>query len=140
MVILVFAVVTGDPRMIWLFSGQNVRIAYTAFSCGLVVYLTYTNLCGLIHKKCQYQNVLKKVQYIKQSIDNAHYMAKINKRPMGHITHLKNHVKSMNTFERSYDYIYYKIGSVVQEEIFKFRECTFAILLSPNVKRCGLSI
>lgn len=51
MVILVFAVVTGDPRMIWLFSGQNVRIAYTAFPCGLVVYLTYTNLCGLIHKK-----------------------------------------------------------------------------------------
>ena len=39
-------------------------------------------------------------------------------------------------------YIYYKIGSVVQEEmIFKFRECTFAILLlSPNEKWCGLSI
>ena len=49
-----------------------------------------------------------------------------NKRPMGHIAHLRNQFKSMNTFERSYDYIYYKIGPVVQEEkIFKFRECTF---------------
>ena len=37
---------------------------------------------------------------------------------------------SSNQFERSYDYIYYKIDSVVQEEeIFKFCECTFAILL-----------
>ena len=46
------------------------------------------------------------------------------------------------TFDQSYDYIYYKIGPVVQEEeIFKFRECTFAILLiSPYVKRCRLSI
>ena len=41
-----------------------------------------------------------------------------------------------------HDYIYYKTGPVVQEEkIFKFRECTFAmLLLSPNEKRCGLSI
>ena len=61
---------------------------------------------------------------------------------MGHIVHLRNQFKSMNTSERSYDYIYYKINPVVQEEkIFKFRECTFAILLlSPNVKRCGFSI
>ena len=67
-----------------------------------------------------------------------------NKRPMGHITHLRNQFKSMNTFEWSYDYIYYKIGPVhvVQaEKIFKFPECTLAILLYfPNVKRCGLSI
>ena len=44
----------------------------------------------------------------------------------------------------NYDHtcIYYKTGPVVQEEkIFKFGENTFAILLlSPNVKRCGLSI
>ena len=58
------------------------------------------------------------------------------------MAHLRNQFKSMNTFEQSYDYIYYKIGTVVQEEkIFKFCECTFAILLvSPNFKRCGLSI
>ena len=31
----------------------------------------------------------------------------------------------MNTFEQSYDNMYYKTGTVVQEEkIFKFRECT----------------
>ena len=61
---------------------------------------------------------------------------------MGHIAHLRNQFKSINTFERSYDYIYYKTGPVVQEEkIFKSRESTFAILLlSPNVKRCELSI
>ena len=60
---------------------------------------------------------------------------------MGHIAHLTHQVKSMNKFERSYDYIYYKTGPVVQEEIFKFRESTFTILLlSPNVKKCGLSI
>ena len=60
---------------------------------------------------------------------------------MGHIAHLRNQFKS-NTFERTYDYLYYKTGPVVQEEkIFKFCESTFAILLlSPNVKRCGLSI
>ena len=59
---------------------------------------------------------------------------------MGHIVHLRNQFKSMSTFEQSYDYIYYKIGPVVQEEILKFRERTFAILLlSPNVKRWGLS-
>ena len=36
--------------------------------------------------------------------------------------------------------LYHKIGPVVQEKkIFKFRECTFAILLlSPNVKKCDL--
>ena len=61
---------------------------------------------------------------------------------MGHIAHLRNQFKSMNTSEQSYDYIYYKIGPLIQEEeIFKFRECTFAILLiSPYVKRCRLSI
>ena len=71
-------------------------------------------------------------------------MTRKNKRPMGHIAHRRNQVKSMNTFERSYDYIYiyYKTGLVVnQKKIFKFRAYTFAILLlSPNVKRCGLSI
>ena len=35
---------------------------------------------------------------------------------MGHIAHLRNQFKSMNTFEQSYDYIYYKTGPVVQEE------------------------
>ena len=48
-----------------------------------------------------------------------------NKRPMGHIAHLINKFKSikMNTFERSYEDIYHKIGTIVQEEkIFKFRE------------------
>ena len=61
---------------------------------------------------------------------------------MGHIAHLTNQFKSMNKFERSYDYIYYKTGPVVQEEkIFKFPESTFTIfLLSPDVKRCGLFI
>ena len=50
-------------------------------------------------------------------------------------------INLFNTFERSYDYIYYKIGPIVQEKIFKFRECTFAILLlSSNEKRFGLSI
>ena len=28
-----------------------------------------------------------------------------NKRPMGHIAHLKNQFKSMKTFKQSYDYI-----------------------------------
>ena len=48
----------------------------------------------------------------------------------------------INTFERSSDNINYKTGPEVQEErIFKFREITFAILLlSPNIKRYGLSI
>ena len=61
---------------------------------------------------------------------------------MGHIAQLRNQFKSMNTFERSYDYIYYKTGPVVQEEeIFIFLESIFAILLlSSNVKRCALSI
>ena len=51
-----------------------------------------------------------------------------NKRPMGRITHMRYEFKSMNAFERSYDYIYYKTGPEVQEEkIFTFRENTFAI-------------
>ena len=37
---------------------------------------------------------------LKGSVDNK------NKRPMGHIAHLRNQFKSMNIFERSYDYIY----------------------------------
>ena len=37
---------------------------------------------------------------------NIHNINKI-KRPMSHIAHLRNQLKSMNTFERSYDYIYY---------------------------------
>ena len=63
-----------------------------------------------------------------------------NNRPMGHIAHLKNQFKSMNTFELSYDYKYNKIDPVILK-IFKFRECNFPIsLLSPIVKRCGLSL
>ena len=43
-------------------------------------------------------------------------------------------------WEKLWSYIY-ETGPVVQEKIFKFRENTFAILLlSPNVKRSGLSI
>ena len=96
-----------------------------------------------------------------------------NKRPMGHIAHLRNQFKSIKThtitkhwleeqeahgphrspqWETSSNQwihlskvminIFYIIGLVVQKEkIFKFREYTFAILLlSPNVKRSGLSI
>ena len=49
---------------------------------------------------------------------------------MGHIANLRNQLKSMNTFEQSYDYIYYEIGPVVLEDkIFNFRECTSAIFL-----------
>ena len=33
-----------------------------------------------------------------------------NKRPMGHIAHLRNQVKSINTFEQSYDYVITLIG------------------------------
>ena len=29
----------------------------------------------------------------------------VNKRPMGHITHLRNQFKSINTFAKSYNYI-----------------------------------
>ena len=46
---------------------------------------------------------------------------------MGHIAHLRNQFKSPNTFECRYDYIYYKIGAVVHEKIFKWCEGTFAI-------------
>ena len=35
---------------------------------------------------------------------------------MGHMAHLRNQLKSMNTFEWSYDYVYHKTGPVVQEE------------------------
>ena len=37
-----------------------------------------------------------------------------NKRPMGHIGYLKYQLKSMNTFERRYDYIHYIIGPAQQ--------------------------
>ena len=36
-----------------------------------------------------------------------------NKRPMGHIAHLKKQFKSMNTFENSYDYIITLIESII---------------------------
>ena len=36
-----------------------------------------------------------------------------NKRPMGHIAHLKKQLKSMNTFENSYDYIITLIDSII---------------------------
>ena len=37
---------------------------------------------------------------------------------------MRNKIKSMNTFEQRYDYVYYKIGPVVQEEkIFELSEC-----------------
>ena len=42
--------------------------------------------------------------------------------------HKAHQFKSMNTFERSNDYKYNKTGRLVQEKIFKFHECTFAIL------------
>ena len=29
----------------------------------------------------------------------------LNKRPMGHVAHLRNKFKLINTFEQSYDYI-----------------------------------
>ena len=49
---------------------------------------------------------------------------------MGHITQLRDQIKSMNIYEQSYDFIYYKTGPVVQEEkVFEFCESTFAILL-----------
>ena len=61
-------------------------------------------------------------------VNHTTYAYMLYKRPIDHIAHLRNQVKSMNTFERSKDYINYKIGPVVHEEkIYKFRECTFAI-------------
>ena len=50
---------------------------------------------------------------------------------MGHIAHLRNQFESMNMFEWSYDYIYYKIGPVVQEEeiiILWMYFCNFVII------------
>ena len=66
--------------------------------------------------------------YIVYQIHVKHAM---NKRPMGHIAHLKNQFNSMNKFEQSNDYIYHKIGPVVHENIFKFSSlyfCNFAII------------
>ena len=37
---------------------------------------------------------------------------------MGHIAHLRNQFKSMNSSEQSYDYLYYKSGPVVREKGF----------------------
>ena len=48
---------------------------------------------------------------------------------MGHIAHLRNQLKSMNTFEQSYDYIYYKIDPVVQKKIFKYCQCIFNTII-----------
>ena len=60
---------------------------------------------------------------------------------MCHIANLINQLfKSIIKFERNYDYIYKIYPAGQEEKIFKFREWTFAILLSHNVKRCGLSI
>ena len=39
-----------------------------------------------------------------------------DKRPIGHIAHLGNQFKSLNTFEQSYDDIYHKVGLVILEE------------------------
>ena len=47
-------------------------------------------------------------------IETGMYKFCIDKMPMGHIAHLRNQFKSMNILEGSYDYIYYKIGPVVQ--------------------------
>ena len=54
-----------------------------------------------------------------------------NKRPMGHIAHLRNQFKSMNTSKRSYDYIHYKIGPVVQEE--KMFELKYLVEIDPVI-------
>ena len=45
---------------------------------------------------------MKIVQYLEES-------KSYNKRPMGHIAHMRNQFKSMNTFERNYDYTVYII-------------------------------
>ena len=60
---------------------------------------------------------------------------------MGHIAHPRNQSKLMNTFEASYGYLYAynRISSVVQEEeIFKLRECIFAILLFVIISPCKI--
>ena len=56
-------------------------------------------------------NLYEKVGMINQYLDNImspyfykYFMQLKNKRPMGHIAHLRNQFKSMNTFEVSYDY------------------------------------
>ena len=72
---------------------------------------------------------------------NIPYIHDNKKRPIGHIANPRNQFKSRNTFKRISDYIYYKISTVVQEKNLKFRECISVILLlSTNMKRCGLSI
>ena len=60
-----------------------------------------------------------------------------NKRTMGHITHLRNQFKSINTFEQSYDYIYFKIGQVDQEKIFTFLQFCYYL---PMLKGVALTI
>ena len=61
----------------------------------------------------------------------------VNMRPMGHIAHLRNQFeKNENIWAKLWLYIIQNWPST-----FKFRECNFAIsLLSPVVKRCGLSM
>ena len=64
----------------------------------------------------------------------------IDKRPTGIITQPRNQFKSLNTFERSHDYIYNKTGPVVQEKIFKEvgpRTAKLALLLIKFMK-CGV--
>ena len=67
-----------------------------------------------------------------------------NKRPMGHIAYMRNQFKSMNTFEKGYDYIHYKIGPVVQEEKLKISRmyfCNFVIIpLCKKVRPFHLNI
>ena len=69
----------------------------------------------------------------------------LNKRPMGHIAHLRNQFKSMNTFERSYDYIYKCITKFAQwfrrRKIFNIVNVLLQFCYNlPILKRCGLSI
>ena len=47
--------------------------------------------------------------------DNIYF---IIKRPIGHVTHVRNQFKLMNTFEQMYDYMYtyHKNGPVVLKE------------------------
>ena len=63
-----------------------------------------------------------------------------NKRTMGHIAQLRNQFKSMNISKRSSDYIYYNLGTVVQEKIFKLHECIFAVVLEKIFKISSMSI
>ena len=130
-------------------------------NCFITVYLILFNslyiisVSGYFQPPCDIFNVIHRDHYqIDHSIDhmytniysnkivkNIQYLTKPNQRPMGHITHLWNQYKSMNTFKQSYDLIYYKIGQVVLEKkILKICQCIFTILyLSPLGKVWGPS-